>query len=317
MSISKPITATIVMQLVEDGLLGLNRPVRDYLPEVTGEGTQEVLVHHLLTHTAGYDDFPWFAAHGAKFADIEQLSADELVRRILDAIYGMPVSWAPGEKMNYSPSGYFLLGEIAQRVSGRSLEDLMQEQLFDPLGMKDSYLVVPESVRSRIVRRSPDMPWAQPIGFVPGVDSRINEATPSAQAGVYSTARDLAVFAQTVLNGGTYGRTRILGRAAVSEMTRNQTLGVPVQMLGVVKRESSYGYGWFVRSNEKWKYWEGSLHSPGAFHHQGVGGCFLWIDPPKEIVGVYLSVDTGITPDLEPLWNADLFQNVISSAVED
>jgi CubicO group peptidase (beta-lactamase class C family) len=87
--------------------------------------------------------------------------------------------------------------------------------------------------------------------------------------------------------------------------------------MGISHSEASYGYGWFIRSNEKWKYWDGSLQSLGEFHHQGAGGSLLWVDPPKEIVGVYLSVDTGITPSLEPLWNADLFQNVIASAVAD
>jgi CubicO group peptidase (beta-lactamase class C family) len=246
MSISKPITATLIMQLVEDGLLGLNRPVRDYLPEVTGEGTEEVSVHHLLTHTAGYDDFAFFAAHGSEYADIEQLTPDELLDRLLAAMYAMPVSTPPGEMMNYSATGYFLLGVIAERAGGSSLEELIRERLFDPLGMKDSSLVVPESARDRIVRRSPGLPWTLPLGPVPGIDSRINELTPSAQGGVYSTAPDLARFGQMLLNGGTYGDTRILGRAAVAEMTRNQTMGVPVQALGISMKESSYGYGWLT-----------------------------------------------------------------------
>jgi CubicO group peptidase (beta-lactamase class C family) len=127
----------------------------------------------------------------------------------------------------------------------------------------------------------------------------------------------VAVFGQTFLNGGTYGSARILSPPAVTEMTRNQTPGTPVETLGIQHLEASYGYGWFVRSNEKWKYWDGSLNSLGEFHHQGAGGCLLWVDPPKEIVGVYLSIDTGITPDLEPLWNADLFQNVIAASVAD
>jgi CubicO group peptidase (beta-lactamase class C family) len=317
MSITKPIAATIAMQLVEDGILGLNRPARDYVPELVGEGTEEVLVHHLLTHTAGYDDFGFFVAHAADYAEIDKLEPDELQRMLLDAIYGMALSTAPGEEMNYSATGFFLLGEVVERARGRPLAELMQERLFDPLGMKDSYLVVPESVRDRIIRRTPGLPWTAPLGPIPGIDSRINEAMPSSQGGVYSTAPDLARFSQMLLDGGSYEGTRILGRTAVSEMTRNQTLGMPVQMLGAVNRESSYGYGWFVSSDEKWKYWDGSLQSRGEFHHQGAGGSLIFIDPPKQIVAVYLSVDTAMTPDLEPLWNADLFQNIIASAVAD
>jgi CubicO group peptidase (beta-lactamase class C family) len=317
MSITKPMTATLVMQLVEDGLLGLNRPVRDYLPEVTGEGTQDMLVHHLLTHTAGYDDFAFFTAHASEYADMEQISPEVFLQRVHQAIHGMPLSKPPGMVMNYAATGYFLLGEIVERVSGRPIDELMRERLFGPLGMKDSYLVVPESVRERIVRRSPGLPWTSAIGPVPAIDSRLNQRTPSAQGGAYSTARELAVFGQTFLNGGTYGGARILSRPAVAEMTRNQIPGTPVEMGEIAHKEASYGYGWFVRSNEKWKYWDGSLTSLGEFHHQGAGGSLLWVDPGQEIVGVYLSVDTGITPDFEPLWNADLFQNAVTSAVLD
>jgi CubicO group peptidase (beta-lactamase class C family) len=278
-SITKPMAATLILQLVEDGLLGLNRPVRDYLPELSGEGTEDVLVHHLLTHTSGYDDFTFIAAHADKYADIDRISAEELTRRTLDLLLATPLSARPGEVMSYTPIAYNLLGNIIERVSGRPLPDLMQERLFDPLGMGDSYVVVPESVRSRIVKRPPDAPW--------------------------------------ILNGGTYGGARILSRPAVVEMTRNQIPGIPVQLGPTSYKEASYGFGWFVRSNEKWKYWDGSLTSLGEFHHQGAGGVLLWVDPPKEIVGVYFSVDLGITPEFDPLWNADLFQNVISSAVAD
>ena len=100
-------------------------------------------------------------------------------------------------------------------------------------------------------------------------------------------------------------------------MTRNQTPGVTARTGGSTLKEASYGYGWFVSSNEKWKYWEGSLQSLGGLHHQGAGGTFLWVDPANEIVGVYFSIDLAITPDFEPLWNADLFQNVVTSAVAD
>ncbi|MFQ5668478.1 MAG: hypothetical protein ACE5I7_18900, partial [Candidatus Binatia bacterium] len=104
-------------------------------------------------------------------------------------------------------------------------------------------------------------------------------------------------------------------RPAVTAMTRNQTPGITVTLGPNIRKEASYGYGWFIRTHEKWKYWDGSLQSEGEFHHQGASGVLLWIDPRDEIVGVYFSVDLAQTPDLEPLWNADLFQNVISSAV--
>ena len=314
MSITKPMVATLVMQLAEDGLLGLNRPVRYYLPEVAGEGTEEVLVHHVLTFTAGWDEFALLSSFITERADLAGRSTEEVGRAMRDLIQRAPLSRAPGEQMDYAFLCYELLKGLVERVSGRSFPELIQERIFNPLGMKDSYVVVPESVRSRVVKRPADAPWNQQMGPLAPIDSRQSEEAPS----VFSTARDVAVFGQMFLTGGTYGGARILSRAAVAAMTRNQTPGIPVTMgPEQIRKEASYGYGWFIRTHEKWKYLDGSLQSEGEFHHQGAGGVLLWADPRDEIVGVYFSVDLAQTPNLEHLWNADLFQNVISSALED
>ena len=314
MSITKPMVATLVMQLVEDGLLGLNRPIRDYMPEVTGKGTEEVLVHHVLTFTPGWDEFALIMAFISERADLADRSSAEVHRAMVDLIARAPLSRPPGAQMDYAFLCYELLKDLVERVSGRTFGELIHERIFNPLGMRDSYVVVPESVRSRIVKRPPDAPWNQPMGpLMNPIDSRQSEERNM----VFSTARDIAIFGQTFLNGGTYGGARILSRPAVMAMTRNQTPGIPVIRWPNIRKEASYGYGWFVRSHEKWKYWDGSLQSYGEFHHQGAGGVLLWVDPRDEIVGVYFNVDLAQTPDLEPLWNADLFQNVISSAVAD
>jgi CubicO group peptidase (beta-lactamase class C family) len=314
MSITKPMVATLVMQLVEDGLLGLNRPIRDYMPEVTGKGTEEVLVHHVLTFTPGWDEFALIMAFISERADLADRSSAEVHRAMVDLIARAPLSRPPGAQMDYAFLCYELLKDLVERVSGRTFGELIHERIFNPLGMRDSYVVVPESVRSRIVKRPPDAPWNQPMGpLMNPIDSRQSEGGNS----VFSTARDVAVFGQMFLNGGTYAGARILSRPAVMAMTRNQTPGIPVIRWPNIRKEASYGYGWFVRSHEKWKYWDGSLQSYGEFHHQGAGGVLLWVDPRDEIVGVYFNVDLAQTPDLEPLWNADLFQNVISSAVAD
>jgi CubicO group peptidase (beta-lactamase class C family) len=312
-SITKPMTATLIMGLVEDGLLGLNRPVRDYLPEVTGEGTEEVMVHHLLTFTAGWDEFGFIMSLVAAGPDLGmglsgQAVWDEVYRRLCET----PLSRPPGQEMDYAFLCYVLLHHIVERVSGRSYEDFIQERLFTPLGMKDSYVAVPESVSPRVIKRPAGAPWNVQMGPLAPIDSREAEKGPNS---VFSTTRDLATFGQMFLNGGTYGGARILSRPAVTEMTRSQTQGIPVNLGPSIRKEASYGYGWFVRTNEKWSYWDGSLQSHGEFHHQGAGGVLIWVDPRDEIVGCYFNVDLAETPAMEPLWKADLFQNVISSAV--
>jgi CubicO group peptidase (beta-lactamase class C family) len=313
MSITKPMVATLVMQLVEDGVLGLNRPIRDYMPEVTGKGTEEVLVHHVLTFTAGWDEYALIMSFISERADLAGRPSREVHQAMVDLVAQAPLSQPPGTRMDYAFLCYELLKDLVERVSGRPFAELMQERIFDPLGMKDSYVVVPESVSSRVVKRPANAPWNRPMGPLTVIDSRQSEES----SNVFSTARDVAVFGQMFLNGGTYGGARILSRAAVMAMTRSQTPGIPVFLGPNIRKEASYGYGWFVRTHEKWKYWDGSLQSHGEFHHQGAGGVLLWVDPRDEIIGVYFSVDLAQTLDLEPLWNADLFQNVISSAVAD
>jgi serine-type D-Ala-D-Ala carboxypeptidase len=155
-SITKTITATCIMILVDQGLIGLNRPVCDYIPEFSGQGKEGVRIHHLLTHTSGLN--------------------------------GNEITTKPGEKMSYSGYGYNLLGEIIQRISNRSYTDFVKEHVFDALGMKDSYFNVPLSERHRIVKRSPQDPCAEWLE----TEDFINSTSPS--GGMYSTAYDLAIY---------------------------------------------------------------------------------------------------------------------------
>lgn len=323
-SMTKPITGTAAMLLVEDGLLGLNRPVADYIPELCGEGTDALLVHHLMTHTSGYTNGALFGHTRAKLRELREGATlpprDETqhpsIHEQLVLRYDAPLSKPPGEIMSYCNFNVILLGEIIRRVSGCSLADFARERIFDPLGMDDSTYIVPEEMRPRIVKRPPDAFFTQGAGrYMPGIDSREREVRPMADTGAYSTAHDLAVFGQTFLNGGSYGETRLLSRAAVTEMTRNQIPGIAVDLLGSSYPEASWGFQWGVHGNGKFRYLDGSLHSPEAFSHSGAGGAFIWVDPAYEIVGVYLSVVLRGTPEGANIWDNDLFQNAVTAAI--
>ncbi len=179
-SITKPITATAAMLLVEDGLLGLNRPVRDYLPEISGAGTEEVLVHHLLTHTSGYEDEEIFSALAQRINDGFdpgpcEVTQHPAVHLMLSVCYPHQVSKPPGTEMIYADVNYVLLGEIIRRLTRRPLAEFARERIFDPLGMNDTSYVVPEPARGRIVKRPPHASLVQnPLGL-PGIDSRESE----------------------------------------------------------------------------------------------------------------------------------------------
>ena len=220
--------------------------------------------------------------------------------------------------MVYSSHNYELLGEIVRRLSGRGIEELARERIFDPLGMKDSYYVVPESASHRVVQRAPGIPFGPP-GSPPLTDigSREWQQTPYAMGGVFSTPRDMAVFGQMFLNRGRYGDARILSPATVTTMTRDQIPGIGAHFVLQVAGCASWGYGWQVTSPTKWKYFDGSLQPLGTFGHPGAGGVNYWIDRDHEVVGAYFEVTTRLSPDYNLLWNFDLFQNAITSAVDD
>jgi CubicO group peptidase (beta-lactamase class C family) len=322
-SMTKSITATATMILVEDGLLGLNRPVVDYIPEICGQGTEEVLVTHLLNHTSGYNDDALIEFQIEKrgtwpgFPPCEE-TQHPLIHELLNRQYSAPLWKPPNEIMAYCSHNYFLLGEIVRRVSGKSLANFAQERIFDQIGMDDTHYIVPESLDPRTIKRPPDAPLAQRISrFNEGLNSRQMQETPYAEGGVYSTAMDMAIFGQMFLNYGSYGEVRILSRPTVLEMTRDQIPGMQTVFFGNYRPNASYGYGWLVASNTKWKYHGGSLHSKVTFMHGGAGGSALLVDPIHEIVLVYFSVVLEVTPRFEHKMNCDLFENSIYASINE
>jgi CubicO group peptidase (beta-lactamase class C family) len=306
-SISKAITATAAMILVDEGKLGLNRSVSYYIPEFVGEGKNNVAVHHLMTHTSGMSGETVYAHVSKKKGSVvippPTPGQNPDIHEFLYLSYDAPLWKNPGTEMSYCGYGYDLLSEIISRITGQSLDDFARERIFEPLGMKDTYFVVPESKYDRVVQRNPDGPdqWA-------GTPRHL--ASPSASSGAYSTVMDMAVFAQMYLNKGVYGDVRILSKASVETMTRNQIPGVEARWGDQFFSEASWGLGWSIQGNKRDEY--GSLCSPQTFSHGGAGGTFLWVDPVREVVGVYFSVYSHYTD-----CGTDLYSNMIMSAIED
>jgi len=305
-SITKPITATLAMILVEDGLLGLNRPVQWYIPEFVGEGKDKVMVHHLMTHTSGLRDEDMEAHAEKKKGTVEIPPPDETqhpgMHERLFLMYDAPLLEPPGTEMSYCNNGVDLLGEIVRRISGQNIDDFARKRLFEPLGMKDTFYIVPDSVEHRTVKRPEDAP-----GHL--YDSLYYQKEPSGCGGVHSTAMDMAIFEQMFLNSGVYGNARILSPASVDAMTRNQIPGISARWESEDEffPEASWGFCWNIQGNKKRR---GSLQSPKTLNKGGTGGVFLWIDPVYEIVGAYFSVmlidNCG-----------DLFMNAVTAAIVD
>ncbi len=311
-SISKPITATCIMILLEDGLLDLDHPVVDYIPEFTGKGKKKIKIHHLMTHTSGLRDEDAHAHAEKKRGTIEIPPADKnehpKIHECLNLIYDMPVWKAPGEEMSYCSAGIGFLGEIVRRVSGKSLGDFAKERIFSPLGMDSTNYGVPEHLRNRVVRRSLQNPFGEWMMDPESLDN------PSGGGGAFSTAMDMAVFCQMFMNGGKYGNSRIISPAAVAQMTRNQIPGVPARFEDKYFSEASWGYCWNVRCAKRDEF--GSLCSPRMFSHGGAGGTFVFGDPEYDVVGSYFSVSTFNNKNEQRIY-FDLYSNAVLSAIEE
>jgi CubicO group peptidase (beta-lactamase class C family) len=212
--------------------------------------------------------------------------------------------------MSYCGYGFQLLGEIVRRVSGQSLDAFAAERLFRPLGMHDTSYIVPDALRSRIVRRAPDPSGVEGFG-------REEEDTPWPDGGVYSTALDMAIFGQMFLNGGSYGDARVLSPASAAAMTRNQIPGISAGFLGQVFPEAEWGLGWSTHGRKNASTFP-SLYSASAFEHAGGFGVDMWGDPVYTIVGAYFSAAlVAGSPNSPPVWCIDLFTNAVTAAVVD
>lgn len=259
---SKPITAAAVMLLEQRGLIDLTEGVDRYLPGFahpmmfTPEGVKSAprapWIYELLAMTAGcsYPDIDGAGQHAARVFEedhrlIEQgggMTTQELCNRL----GACPLAFAPGRQFRYSTCAD-ILGAVVEMVSGKSYGDFLREELFEPLGMKDTAFWVPEEKRERLVtcyERVPGdvKPW-QGLHLAVGDYTR-QPAFESGGAGLVSTLDDYAAFAQMLLGGGVYNGRRILSETAVDSMTRAQ---VDDGFAGTWEHLRGYGYGRLMR----------------------------------------------------------------------
>jgi CubicO group peptidase (beta-lactamase class C family) len=177
----------------------------------------------------------------------------------------------PGTKWQYSNYGIAALGRIIEAVSGQPYETFIAARIFQPLGMRDSFFFAPEDKKDR----QPPV-YLLEQGQLKKADwdfSAKDARYPYPEGGMSSTAEDLAAFYQMMLNGGVHQGRRILSQASVNVMTGVNTPGLPVK----------WGLGWQVRDDPSLE-----LQSPGAFGHGGAFGTYGWVDPKKDLIGVFL-----------------------------
>jgi CubicO group peptidase (beta-lactamase class C family) len=267
-------TATATMILIERGQLRLDDAVVRHIPEFGKYGKAAISVRHLLAHVSGLRPDIDMAIEFEGAATAFQLAAEEtLVAR-------------PGERFIYSDIGFFLLGEIVARVSGRPFEEFVHAEVFEPLGMRDTRFLPPADLHPRIAPTEACRPLGWPCGGPGAVMLRGLVHDPTARrmggvaghAGVFSTSADLSRYARMLLNGGTLDRQRILSPLGVAMMTREATSAV----VG-----NARGLGWDMDS--RFSANRGDLFPIGSFGHTGWTGTSLWVDPLTSSYVVFLS----------------------------
>ena len=267
-SVTKPVaTATSVMILVEKGKLRLDDPVAKYIPEFGVQGKDKITVRQLLTHQGGL------------IADNDLNDYNDGKDRAWQRIFAMKPVTSPGERFSYSDAGFIMLGALVERVSGQPLDRFSHEHIFGPLGMTETgYCPSPEQCSRTAPTESRDGHWMR--GEVHDPRSYLLGGV-AGHAGLFSTASDLAVFAQMLLGRGQYGSATILSPASVRRLTKPWP---------VPAASGSAGYrslGWDVRTAFSKN--RGQSFSPQAFGHGGFTGTGLWIDPELDLFAVFLS----------------------------
>ena len=255
-------TTTAAMILEEEGRIDLNQRVAWYVPEITDLPKQTITVRQVLTHRGGFEAFaPLYRTIRGKDAYLREIDA-------------RPLKSAPGTETVYSDWDLILAQAVVERVTGRPLDAFVRERVFLPLGMLDTGFRPDPSLRPRIAATEVDTarggliwgevhdPNAWAMGGVAG------------HAGLFGSARDLAVFAQMLLNGGEYAGQRIVRPQTVARWTAPQGAG------------SSRAIGWDTPSGQSSA---GRFFSPRSFGHTGYTGTSLWIDPERGLFVVLLT----------------------------
>lgn len=274
-------TATSIMILIERGEVRLSDPVTKFIPEMKGDRRDSITIEQLLTHTSGF---------APDFDLKERWSGyDEAMKRL----YREPLRTPVGARFVYSDINYIALAQVVHRVSGIMLDEFARRNIFAPLGMRDTGFRPDTKFVSRIApteKRRSQMNYLGDSGADAGREGeqwlrgQVHDPTSfrmggvAGHAGLFSTADDLSIYGQMILNGGIYNGRRILSPLTVATMT---------QPRAVSESGAARGLGWDIATSFSSN--KGDLFPLGSFGHTGFTGTSLWIDPATETFVVFLS----------------------------
>lgn len=311
-SMTKPITATAVLMLQDEGRLHVTDPVAKYLPEFANLKTPSgapanLTLVQVLTHTSGLGEAGGTAAQQAK-------TLADLVPLWLAA----PMQFEPGSQWRYCQSGINTAARVVEVVSGQTFDQFLQQRLFDPLGMKDTTFYLSAEQRARLVTayaKNKDTGALEAVPPRPEFGPR--DRPPQGNGGLYSTATDYARFCQMLLNGGKWNGHRYLRREALTWLTQPQTGDLKTgffQTEAFGRRGTNYGWGLGTCVLRIPHPGVAEMLSPGTFGHGGAWGTQAWMDPVKGVAYV-LMVQRSNFPNSDASPVREAFQRAAATAL--
>jgi CubicO group peptidase (beta-lactamase class C family) len=282
-SVTKPITATSVLTLVDDGRFSLDEPVGRFVPAFRAEpdtgadgvdpslerSRPTITARQLLSHTSGLPED--LGPRDARYE--EKVDRDT----IIDQLSRMPLVFAPGTELRYSNAGFAVLTQLAERVSGQQLWQLARERVFEPLGLEDVVADPQDDALLRVATLADTLHAGTELETYNGPYWR---ALALPWGGLFGTPRDVAQFAAAFLPSG----QPVLSRSLTSLAIMDQAMGVPggVESAQVRWDPARWGLGWEIKG-EKRRHWTGELTSPRTFCHFGHAGTLVWGDPERDL----------------------------------
>jgi serine-type D-Ala-D-Ala carboxypeptidase len=253
-------TTTAIMILYDEGRIALDARAVEYLPAFTGGWKDSITIRQLLTHRSGLP----------ASRDLWKLATNPQEARlgVIDAV----LQCRPGVCFDYSDLGMVLLGMVVENVSGVSLDRFLADRVFGPLGMTSTFFRPADSLRSRIAPTDVTPPRGYPLRGEVADENAYALGGVAGHAGIFSTASDISVFAQMLLNGGEYNGVRIIADSTIALFTR--------------RAAGTRALGWDTADGDGGS---GSYLSGTSYGHTGYTGTSLWIDPEREMFVVLLT----------------------------
>jgi methyl acetate hydrolase len=303
-SMTKAITSAAAVKLVEQGKIGLDQPMKEIAPELgdavillgfdpdgkprTRKATRPITLRHLITHTSGFS-YDLFNKDVGRYMEVQGLPS---IATCMNASLRAPLLFEPGERWEYG-IGIDWAGKIVEAVSGRKLEQYLQDEFFRPLGMKDTSFVLRDDMKKRLVAAT----QRQPDGKIAAIDFEFPQDADfhMGGGGLFSTGPDYLRFTRMLLGGGALDGVRVLAPETVKKMGENAIGDIKVPPMLSDNPAMAVSYEFWPGQIKRWglAYMLNTEdvaggRGAGSWTWAGVHNTFYWVDPKRRRTAVLM-----------------------------